>query len=463
MPAALTHAFERRDAEHYFSVWAFLWAAATLFYLGSRPADFTLWSGALTVAAVIVLWGPGQVWRIGVCAALQLIVLYQQLPAVSNHWLYTGFINLGLLLSLAAVLVRGQRSDGSFHQAIWDIFAPIGRLGLLLIYFFAVLHKLNWDFFDSSHSCAVTLYTKIAARYPIAPQWEVMKELAIWGTIAVEALIPMLLYSARYRPLGILFSIGLHTIITLNPVYINFSSMILASLALWVFDGSRRTAQPISIARRRLPLWCSILGSALTVGAGYLFLEGHAERTLPEMVQVLWWLYLLVVGSYLLVRCLQGQPRDLGAQLLTARSALSLLVPVLLIFNGICPYIGLKTETSFAMYSNLRTERKQFNHILIPSWVQLFRYQDDLVEIKASSHKLLKRHARRGELINYVMLQELARQGHVASVVFERSGEKIKIADISTDEKLTASRPAWKRKFLYFRPVPKNGVNSCQH
>ena len=60
------------------------------------------------------------------------------------------------------------------------------------------------------------------------------------------------------------------------------------------------------------------------------------------------------------------------------------VVPLVVVLNGLSPYVGLKTETSWAMYSNLRTEVHP-NHFLVPASVKVFGYQDDLVEILATS------------------------------------------------------------------------------
>ena len=58
--------------------------------------------------------------------------------------------------------------------------------------------------------------------------------------------------------------------------------------------------------------------------------------------------------------------------------------PLLVFLNGSCPYLGLKTTTAFAMFSNLRTEGGQSNHFFLRNYA-LFQYQDDLVEVRNSN------------------------------------------------------------------------------
>jgi hypothetical protein len=61
------------------------------------------------------------------------------------------------------------------------------------------------------------------------------------------------------------------------------------------------------------------------------------------------------------------------------------MVMPLLVFNGFCPYLGLKTVTVFSMFSNLRTESEP-NHLFMPQ-LHLTSLQLDQVEIMSSSHE----------------------------------------------------------------------------
>ena len=56
----------------------------------------------------------------------------------------------------------------------------------------------------------------------------------------------------------------------------------------------------------------------------------------------------------------------------------------ILVFNCVCPYIGLKTRTTLTMHCNLRTEKGYWNHLVLPEQMRLFGFQDDLVTILES-------------------------------------------------------------------------------
>ncbi len=70
---------------------------------------------------------------------------------------------------------------------------------------------------------------------------------------------------------------------------------------------------------------------------------------------------------------------------------------LVLVVNSLSPYVGLKTESSFTMFSNLHTEGGRWNHLFIPEAVRIFPYQDDLVRIVASNDRALEASTRNGQ------------------------------------------------------------------
>ncbi len=443
-----------------------MWACATLFHLAFRNNFLTSpWDAALSAAAVFVLWNPEKVWVLLLCAGVQLVELFDRLPQVSNHWLFTGTMNLTLLSCAAyAVMQRGTTKD-SFGAALWKTFAPIARISLLILYFFVVLHKLNWDFLNPKLSCAVSLYDKIVARHPFLPNGTWLHELTIWGTIAAETAIPLLLVSARFRMLGVLSSLLLHFTFAILPQYFNFSSMMFAMLSLFVFDDAHRDeCCPVTKPSGLLERCWRPLAALVTIVLAYWLLRHSSRGALLSTVHVTWILYALGASWYLLSRRPLLRASAVPAkELLRIRPRGFWIFPALLLFNGFCPYLGLKNETSFAMYSNLRTERKKFNHVFIPRWVQIFHYQDDIVEIKASSNRRLQKFIKRKWLINYQTLRLITSRQKKGWVAYVRKGELVKVPNIAKDPKLGKPANIWRRKFFHFKPLSKNGRSVCQH
>ena len=81
-----------------------------------------------------------------------------------------------------------------------------------------------------------------------------------------------------------------------------------------------------------------------------------------------------------------------------------------LVVNALTPYVGLKTESSFTMFSNLQTEAGYWNHAFIPEAVRVFAYQDRLVTVTASNAPSLVRRSSRGTRIVRFELERYLRR-----------------------------------------------------
>jgi hypothetical protein len=149
------------------------------------------------------------------------------------------------------------------------------------------------------------------------------------------------------------------------------------------------------------------------------------------------------------------------------RPALSpmLIFPLLVTFNGMCPYLGLKTESAFAMYANLRTEGSVNNHLFMPR-LKLAGYQDDLVELVGSSDMELRQEARDGYGWTYFELRrKLSRvRNNSFWVTFKRNGvEQTLRYATQKDDPAFGPLPWYERRLLYFRDVQLAGPQKCGH
>jgi hypothetical protein len=139
-----------------------------------------------------------------------------------------------------------------------------------------------------------------------------------------------------------------------------------------------------------------------------------------------------------------------------------MMVTVVLLFNGLCPYLGLKTQTSFSMFSNLRTEGNETNHLFIPAGSQPFGFQDDVVEITGTTAPSpLSDWAARREVVPWYEFRARASEHPEASVSYVRNGDLHEVALIGDDPEI--GETPFARKFLHFRTVPKEGPMGCTH
>lgn len=172
---------------------------------------------------------------------------------------------------------------------------------------------------------------------------------------------------------------------------------------------------------------------------------------------VWWWQTLAIVAALWSLRELTGHRR---ADLLALSSTTLRLYLLFVIFNCLCPYMGLKNRLDLAMHSNLRTAKGYWNHLFLPESMRAFGYQDDLVRIIDSNapdfaelarlqfpipYFEFRRWCRRSEGDFYVNFTDSdGRQGS-----FEKSGGE------GSDPKLMEPHPILE-KFLCFDPIGAN-------
>jgi len=122
------------------------------------------------------------------------------------------------------------------------------------------------------------------------------------------------------------------------------------------------------------------------------------------------------------------------------------LGPLLAVLLASSPYLGLRTQDTFTMYSNLQTEDGQWNHALLPDGVQIFSLQDDLVRIVASSDPLLARDARSGTRLVWWDFRRYASHHPDASVTYEHRGSRPRSLASATTRRCHVSRTRCSRR-----------------
>jgi len=430
-----------------YSIFCVLWALATLFHLVAKdPWPAPVLSTLLAAAALGLLHRPAAPHRLALLATLQLCESWTTAPFISNHWLFTGLVNLTILQAYARLAWAG-RAFAIEPGALYRTFAPIVRLELIILYFFAVFHKLNADFLDPQTSCAVHFYAAQLRSLPLAGA------APIYLTLAVETAIPLLLCCRPSRNAGILLGLLFHAALGFNPLsgFYNFSAMMFALLFLfsaWRFDAGW-PLQPLWGKGRPFFRKHFLAGGAVAVGLG-VWVAAPAEWVRP-----LWGLYSAGLILLFVLRPKASPTRPA----FSLRPWPVLLMPLLTGLNGCSPYLGLKTETAFAMYSNLRTEGGQSNHLLVPAGVQPFGFQRDLVAIKDASSGLLASLARRKLMLPFFEVRALLQEHPHTALTYERHAGPNAAPSAQLRQPIR-----WPlRKLLYFRPVAASGRQPCFH
>jgi len=408
-------------------------------------------------------------------------------PFVVNHILLESIINAVIL---AAIVVTRWAPGGSKasrkhdRDAIVDRFAPVVTLMLVIMYWFAFLAKLNTGFINPDVSCVVAMYGDLLRRFPFLPSTPAAHSASIWMTLVVEAVIPLLLSFRRTRRLAILVGMPFHLVLGLIG-HRTFSALAYAVYVLMLIDI---VAPFISICQERaaryitVKMWRTALrgfAGAVIVGyAGLVIAElsGNSRSTVLgiavyQFSWLIWIAWSLVLGLSLASAILWHRHRagDAPSTQTSVRPGwLWCPIPLILLI-GLSQYIGLKTETCFTMYSNLRTEGDWNNHLFMPT-IKLGPWQKDLVRIASTDHPELQDCVTHNELITFFELRRIVSATEASDDSFylnyERAGSEQSL--VWNDHQLTQSESWGKHpwllgKVLYFRPVSADACVPCRH
>jgi hypothetical protein len=138
------------------------------------------------------------------------------------------------------------------------------------------------------------------------------------------------------------------------------------------------------------------------------------------------------------------------------------IFPVTLFISCLSPYVGLKTESSIAMFSNLRTEGGDINHYLFDKPPYLFHYQDETVRILAASHHYLQPFVANQQGMVMFDFKEFLRRHPDDWVTYSQNG---KVYEKATFASFAAQPQAnlIERNLLIFKPVEFRRPQVCTH
>ncbi len=463
-----------------FAIFAALFAAAMLFheakwtYASQHRLDVLL-----IAAAILVLVRPSSVGRSVLMHLLVLAIAIGRSPWISNHFFFASVMSLTVLLALVREVLRDSNCRTLATRA-YAALAPAVRIGLIGLYAWSAFHKLNSDFLDPQLSCGSAMYLDLAriARGWL-PQGPLAQLGAIYATVLCEGLMAIFLVVRRTRAAGILLAILFHLVMGVAG-FGNFSSICIAALFTFVspLELPPPPARLATLWRRIAPgvtaMVVLVSGGALLLfeywgspSPGVLFdpgMDAQSPGPLRDAFRVLWLFYGLVCTAAAVVIWKRGA--------VVARvglpPALLAIAPILLLFNGLCPYLGLKTENSFSMFSNLRTEAGACNHLIVREPLAQAGYQHDMVRIITTSDLRLRRFAQARLALTYFEFQSYAARKAKAgeadfAVTYERNGRMHALIRVSDDPDLVRPQPWLVRKLLYFRPVKFGKANTCGH
>jgi hypothetical protein len=459
-----------------------MWGAAMLFSLAGDRNLLMFRNGALLFAltwaavavALALIVRPRFTRLLYVLAALMVARYGLLLPVASNNKTITVFMNAAILVCALQAAWTGLR-DVELRAVTYDRMRVVARALLAVMYFYGIFHKINTDFFDPRVSCAVALYDPLARGFGLDGH-PLGHQIAIWSTFIIETITLVSLYCKRFFAVGLIFGLMFHFVIPISTYswYMDFSSLV---LALYMLSIPRevsaaffeRVARLFRSSRERFGSLGLFLPFAVVAGIAVIIVGVTALRVerLSMLFQVynsVWVLFWAVYGGIAMV-LLTAVALDYlpwRGQHAPRQPLWIYAFPFALFLSCLSPYVGLKTESSIAMFSNLHTEGGETNHLMFATPPYLFGYQQDVVHIVASSSPALQEVAKLGDGMVWLGLQQFLNANPTQWVTFRRDGVLHERATAASLAHLP--QPSWlERKFLLFKTVDFDRPKVCTH
>jgi hypothetical protein len=287
---------------------------------------------------------------------------------IQMSWTIVAALHVAILLTLASVWNRPPKERA---QAALDLLTPSIRGVVLVVYFYAVLHKLNSTYFSSLN----VKPGEMLDRMPLLGHFAYGGYAAHVG-LALELLAFGLLLVPRLRLLGVLTAFGLH--FGLGWIGFRQFTIMFPLLLLFLLPSPGRVPHLPERLHRVLP-WVAVPGMVV-----YL----NWNETAPVGEEFLTFLFALAAIAFSIDVARRVWAHGVfgaGRTRLFAGPRIGLLAPVLFAAWCFMPYLGITTHPCMTMYSHLSVHSGRTNHFFVPASLQIDAIQDDLVEIIETS------------------------------------------------------------------------------
>jgi hypothetical protein len=454
------------------------WGMAALFSIAGDPRGlagsegfvYFLLAWSVVLAGLNSILFPRKTWALIALAVATVMLYCVRLPVASNNKTITTVFDLTLLLSVTVLYCTNTLNRTNLYEAL----RMPARLLLAIMYFYGIFHKINTDFLDPTVSCAVGLYKPLAAPFGLEDNL-VGRYIAIWSTFIVEGIAIISLFWRRWFAVGLISALVFHYIIPISAYswYMDFSSLV---FALYMLSMPREVSAKIYaivysglVAPLRhqfgrvgilAPLGLILVLASMVVLLLALSYPGRPALMMLHSIFILMW---AVVGGAAMTVMIYAAVQFLPFQgSVPIRSKWwSWAIPGLFFISCLSPYVGLKTESSINMFSNLHTEGGYTNHLLLRRPPYLFHYQDTVVKVLDTSSPSLRATADAGRMNVLYTIQEFLRRHPDQWVTYVQDG---RLVEHATAADLRQPPASWvERKFLIFKQVDPNRPKVCTH
>ena len=459
-----------------------MWAVALIFSTVSHPELLMFQRGIklalveylILAAALALIVQPRRLALLLLLAGAMVLQYLFRLPVASNNQTIAFFMNCAIVVAVLATWSKHEGADLARENA-YETLRMVARLLLATMYFYGIFHKINVDFLDPDASCAVALYRPLTSTFGLEDNL-VGRYGSIIATFVLEGIAIVSLFWRRFFAVGLILALWFHYVIPISAYswYMDFSSLVFALYTLSVpreVSVAFHTRTSAILRRVRTPSAGVSATVALLIGvaasfalASYLRAQASDLEVTDLMVWHSTWMVLwAVIGGIAMVLLTWSALAALPyrPQALPPVPKWAYVLPGVLFVSCLSPYLGLKTESSIAMFSNLHTEGGTTNHLIITSPLYIADYQRDVAILTDSSDPSMQDRARRGLGMVRFDLERWFRRHPDDWVSFTMNGRQFNRTSAATyplpDYNLI------ERELLVFKPVDLARPKVCTH
>jgi hypothetical protein len=145
--------------------------------------------------------------------------------------------------------------------------------------------------------------------------------------------------------------------------------------------------------------------------------------------------------------------------------------PALLVLHGLTGYLGLRTAGNFTMFSNLRTEGAQSNHLVLAgNPLKVWGYQEDVVRFTAFDDAQVPPGYKGQSLVGQELptvefrkwIYRWTAAGAVVPMTLVYGGQVHTTDNIVTDPVWRTGKQDWAMRLMDFRLIQPEGPNRCR-
>ncbi len=457
------HSLKENNSLFYLYLWIYACFAAmnSITLLGRFNLDALI---IVHVLLIFVLVWKRTSWALFLTSAFALYDTWQFLPTTSNSILFGFLLNLTFVIAYISEAFR-QKKFFITADTYFDNFAAAGRLLLLTMYFFGVFQKINTGFLDPDLSYAVVLLDYFTFFPKAIVETDFLRYSAIYATFVIETVIFLALVIPRFRYYGIVFGLCFHMFLSLNEYhsYVTFTCLSFAMHFLFLSPDSidnfkKRWTGKVFFEDKYTAYRYSFF--ALSACA-YLVSFACMAIYHDTMVRMKLWIPFGFMICWFAIFC-DNKNRHRDQKILpffNPENKVLTILTALFFLSNFSPYIGLKNGQSVSMFSNLKVEDGESNHLIFKQPIHLFDNLRYPVRIIYTNHPKLKKYAHTETRISpFVMEYHMANQPKYV-IVYVQDG---KWYDYGTGVPEVVLKE-WKKPTFLFKILSFQGIMPEHH